>query len=858
MKVNLNRQAGIITLPEDFATLEEITGDGRFHYVVRYNVDIPRAARQKAFLVKIHVSARSADHRDVAGFVNLNSQELIDNLLTRQSERRELNRSFTQGYIRTLVSDITAKIPNDKARNLSTSSIKKTHSNHEDSKITEQTYLFSNKRFQLAKVSDLTEKNSAQPILQTPLWQPEARSITSAKTTQEGAFDLLFRYAIDPANIGRKTNQYSDTARMHQGVHQSLMGVAKDVVQDVGSVSQTKFGLLSTVLTDQKNKPANQLGLAANDYTHVLVTEQTNVVTVEEDLYIPISDTPDKFYLIFELQDVKGVETENLSSVVHHSANYAILTVPTIPPFVSVKALKGANRLELRQLDPNGAGVYIYRRAIGNHGAITDADYVQVEKLALRPQDGCKWYTDKYTGMKSVIYRVVPYNRFEVKSHEFASVVLNSTNQYAFVQAPYQRKRSFLSLSAKVVDRTVRVEVNDLPPGVLSFQIYRQDLSRNQNMVEAEKVGKAVYSDTFDPRNARFYITDELVVPRRVYSYSALLTFRDGTNLWSADIVTIDYNPVLNNVIETRLSPIKALNVGSELDIQFEINSVILDGKVDQIRNALEQQGLLGFFQNDITDNRQNLQNLIAYQIKRTNITTGEVEDLGVFIGTQFSDRTIGRTKGVKPIVPTSTYEYTVSTHFRSPESLIDTFTRTVTDTTNPDRSYTYSPSKWYHPITLSEGNLVSARSLQRNHAQEAFTFGTIGDIVFARISLPDEKPVLHEATAKPLGKGKVMVQWKIKGSSKKIDHFLVTKEEMGMKTMIGKAHALTETNNMSFVESFAPHVVKAIPAKQSPVTSIVDSTYETAVTYHITPVFFDYSQGAAVKTAQIITKKIR
>jgi len=858
MKINIDHQSNILSLPTDFATLENITDTGRFHYVIKYNVNVPRAVKEGAFLVKIHATLSPPDVKDVAGFVRLNSREVIQNLLTRQAAKIESNRAFSNSYIATVVSDITSKIPNNQTIELKSSRVQHSSRNHEDTNLTAEKFLFQKHSFKLAKASDLTARNVSQPILQTPLYQPAGSEITPTMSAQEHGADLIFRFGIDPAQVGTKTSLVADTEKVRAGILQRPRGVARDVlVGNVAGSVRASFGILNLLVGDPRGRPSDQFGVANTDYAHVQVYEKTNILTIEEDLFLNVSDVGDQFYLIFDLQDIHGIQTETVSSIVHNSRNLSVFTLPVRLPFVSATQCSGYNLLELKQIDPNGAGVIIYKKIIDTHTAITEANYVQVAKISLRTQDGSKWYKDLTPGMRPVIYRVIAYNRAELKGHDFASVVVNPSQKVHMVRSKTQQRRLFVSLNAKILDKTIQIELNDIPAGVLSMRIYRQDLSRHETLSEATRVGN-VYVQKLPSPAMRFYVTDTTPVDQRIYDYRVLLIFRDGSQFWSSSNTTIQFNPIVNNIITTSSTPIKVVNVGSELDITFILSSVIAEGKIDKVKKAMEQQGILGFFQNDITTNRALLQNLIAYQIKRANLTTGEVEDMGVFIGPQFSDKEIGRNKGVKPVTAGNVYEYTINTHFRSAQSLLTTFTTTVTDTINSSRTYSFAPARWQHPVTLRDGNLVSTSTLQRNHANTDFTFGTIGDIIHIRISLAPPLPSVDAAIATTLGKGKVLLQWHLKGTAKQIDHFLVTREEMGMKTVVGKAHSLTDASSLQFIDSpsLAPGTA-ANPTQNSPVSSLA-SNLETAAIYYVTPVLFDLSHGSTIKSTQIIHRRLK
>jgi hypothetical protein len=134
-----------------------------------------------------------------------------------------------------------------------------------------------------------------------------------------------------------------------------------------------------------------------------------------------------------------------------------------------------------------------------------------------------------------------------------------------------------------------------------------------------------------------------------------------------------------------------------------------------------------------------------------------------------------------------------------------------------------------------------------------------VGDILHIRISLTLPVPAVQKATVSPLGKGKVLLQWELKGNPKQIDHFLVMKEEMGMRTLAGKVHALTDARSLQFIDTPSlPEVTRANPARNLPLSGLVNQALETAVTYHVTPVLHDLSHGPATKSSQTITKKLR
>lgn len=818
MKFSIAKQTGIITLPEEFATLERVKNSGFYEYKFRYNIDVAKALRGKYYFVKIHISPRSPEYQDSVSLATLNSKELIANILQGDQKSREINRSFTQNYIVSLTSDITSRISNQNPRRLTS----------------QEEAIFESKRFELVKNSTLVQENISEPSFQKTQFQPPKNSVVSVTNNKENAFSLIFEHGIDPAEIASETNSYIDSYRSYGGILNPLKGTAREAIKltsEVGGAAQKKYGLLSSVFNSQRNiEGSDQLSRAPDDFSLVLTKNLTNKVTIEETLELPIGLTPDQFYVIFELKNSSDILAERIYKVVQHGKNLAILSLPEKEPYISVTSLDGYNRIEVKQLDPLAAGVFLYRRAFDSHSAITDAEYTQIGKIPLREEEGVKYFMDRFPSAKTVIYRVIAYNRAEQKAHNFSSFVLNKTTKISLKK---QKRRVFLSVITSIVDRTIQVELSDLPVNVIAVRVYKQDLTKNQKLEDSELVGNTVFVQNNNGINSKFFVRDEAVVDNRSYKYNVLLVFRDGTEVWSTSSSEIFYNPTTRNILETRIDSLVTPKIGITTDVQFTIRTNILEGKLDQVKKVLEKQGLLSFFQQDIEDNKDKLQNLIGYHIIRKNIITGEVEDMGVFLDSNFSDQEVGKTRAVKPLQAAYTYEYMIITHFRNASTMIDTISKEVTNTRNPLLDYSFLPSKWEHPITLREGSIVSEASLLRNHAQTSFTFGTVGDITYVRVSLPDENPIIYDCVVRQQSGKKVLVQWKVNGSIKKIDHFLITREEMGMKTVIGRVHSQSESNFFQFVDTLSSR----------------KDDHPKAFMYGITPILFDYNHGVLERT---------
>ena len=136
--------------------------------------------------------------------------------------------------------------------------------------------------------------------------------------------------------------------------------------------------------------------------------------------------------------------------------------------------------------------------------------------------------------------------------------------------------------------------------------------------------------------------------------------------------------------------------------------------------------------------------------------------------------------------------------------------------------------------LRCTNGNLVSENSLRRNHAKTDFTFGTVVNVTDIDVSLSDVLPSLYDGKAKELGSDRVLVQWKVQGNVDKIDHFIVILETLGIRTIVGKSHNITNSNYFQFVDELT-------------------NEESGGLTYYIMPVYYDYSRGTELKTNQVV-----
>jgi len=819
MKVSLKKQTNIIDVPEDGAVhLLEITSDGYFKYEVNYRTDPRKAIQNKSILVKMLASSKPITNQPQKILTSFNPDQLISNILKKSSNNKDQSRGQVSNVFFTYISDISAKIPNDKTTQLTLKPAIQT--------LVPEVTLKKDKLVKLKSVQEITNSNIIMPVLEnnisTAILSPGlVRNTSIAKNVSL----QLASKGVDPAQIsGAPTRTIQSAKKVSGGVTAQPNPVLKQMnLSDVQKVS------LTGNLVNEIN-PSTHLQLRSTDYVNVVVDSPRTTLDIQEYLYIPIGLLQlDEFFLVLQLTNNLNVPVQTITISVPHAKNVANLQIPTIPPSIQIlqTGLPGKNVVQVKQLDPTAVGVAVYRKEIKKSIPNVDAAYTFIGNINATYGQDFQRMEDVVNNFNTILYRAIPYNSHNIKSGEFSSSGAKG------IQRPrnankYQRRHNFVSLLGEIVTNAISIEIRDIPSGVCLVSL----LKRNLTIFE-EDFSLVVKSSliTNEETSAPLFLTDNDVQEDRIYEYQVQLLYPDGSIERGANNLIIKYEPVTANIVETSLSKPLVVQNDSEIDVQFTLNSSLIPTNMDLIKSTLAKQGLLDFFQKAVGDEKEKLQNIIAYNVKRTNVTTGEVEDFGIISETDFSDKKFGKVQGVKVLEAGFEYRYAVTTYFRSAETTLNTVSRTVV--TSQNQSYNLTPSKWYHPVTLNKGSLVSPNSLTRNHSQNVFSFGSVGNIVTTNVSLANILPSIAQASAQKFGKSSILVQWRIQGSVTKIDHFIVIMEMVGMRTVVGKSHNISESNYFQFVDN------------------LTDGEHGK-LTYYIVPVFYDFSRGTEVATNEV------
>lgn len=818
MKVSLKKETNIIDVPDEGAVrLIETTKDGYFRYEVSYRVDPQRAIQNDAITVKILASQKPFSKQPTSLLTQFNPELLIKNIQKKASINKDQSKSQKSNIIFTYISDISSKIPNNKTTELAIGNVLGKGN----------VILNKQKIIKTQTVQEINEQNITLPVLENNLANTVVQTQIPRNTAiaRKDFVNILIRKGIDPAKIsGTKINTIQSAKKVADGVVSS----PAQSLKKYNLTESQKISFFGNLINDIN--PNSVLQLNSLDHVNVLVDSPRTTIDIIETVDIPIGLLQlDTFFFILQLIDKNGIEIQSINISVPHSKNISNLEIPVHPPKLVVlqTGIPGKNIIQVKQVDKNATGVALYRKEIKTGIPITDSSYTFIGDISITSDQDFQRIEDFVNNYNTVIYRAIPFNSSRMMSSEFDTAGVQGIKRRK--SEKYDKRQNFVSIVGEIVNGAISLEIRDIPPGVCLVSLLRRNLTiREKNFSVIVKP----FLITNEEYGAPLFATDNNVQENRIYEYQVELLYPDGNKDIGANNLIIKYEPITANIVETTVSKPNVIQSGVDLDVQFELNSSLTSTDLDYIQKTLKNQGLLDYYQDGILSEKEKLQSIIAYGIKRANLTTGELEDFGIVADTNFSDKKYGPVKSVKPLQAGNEYRYFITTYFRKTETTLENVERTVQVSQNI--FYTFKPSKWLHPLTLKNGNITTEASRKKNHSQTAFSFGAVGSIATVNVSLADVLPSVVEASAQKFGKNSNIIRWRVQGQVTKIDHFIIILEMIGMRTVVGKCHNISESNYFQFID-------------------VLENGEKGKLTYYIVPVFYDFVRGTEVSTNEVI-----
>lgn len=821
MYFRFNRRFNVLKVEDSFAKLVGLLASGDMFFEFTYSISQLQAVQKNSLKVNVSVLSKTIPRRPLlqnshVGYINTRS--LVQNILTQVTHAKLVVKEQETYTVATRASDISAWINNEIVGQLRAGTNP------------EQIPSFTTTKLVTKPASTLKLDNEVKPLMQflahTNLPAENIDTLTSSSLdldTRQTMFDMILRQGIDPSHITELT---------HRSIPASytLGGIVRPT-RAPEQVFDPSVQLLNYYVLNDQAEPSRTLTNQIQDDVLVQVVEQVT----KDELDIPVrivipkharflegADTS-HFLVKFDLIDGKTKATiDSITKTLDVARHIQLYYTPRKPPVVQVSASEVSSRvnLEIKQVDSGATSVQVYKKTL-YRATVEVEDYTLIGTYPLTAKQQSLIVAVEKPLNSNALYRIVPVGLLGTKGFEYTNVVV-APSRYFPIKA--------VAINAKCSELGIEVEIRQFPPSATSVEILAKNLTTHDSVYR--NVGGVNLIDDASRVADYVSVTDTLVSEGRVYEYVARVTYKSGLSELSGNAI-IEFVKLTPGKVDLQISDVDVTNEGDEPNVTFNIRSIVVDENIDVVLALLKRQDIKEFFDGDIAKEREFLKSLIAHNVQRVDLNSGRREDFGVVVDDFFDDRGLRKNNSVSPLAFGKKYRYEISTLLRAPETMFDQFVKTKVDGVT-QKSYTFSPSKFLHPIVLTRGVIVTAAGLRTRYTKEAMSHGLIGSMETIEISFDDQPARIQNPASARFNRSLNIITWKLEGSIDQIDHFLITKDVHGVRTIIGKAHSEFEFGNCQYLHP-------------------VSSRDQGELKYIITPVFNSYRIGVSAITNSVV-----
>lgn len=710
---------------------------------------------------------------------------LLNNALKKDSKSAAINNRILEGFI-----DFTNKVDNS----------------NKESTVTKKDFILLSKE-------NIISSNNIEPILEYSTFVTGNFIDTNAELSIKS---ILFDQS-DPSQIECKSIVNTST---------NFQGLISESKKNYNSFYNNK--IISKILEERVELSVENL--TEESLVPVLSEGQTSVKTVTKRVLLSNNDIRDTFSVKAQLLNKSGVVVDTIQKEVNHVYNARYIKSPTVPPYIKCVALNGKNIISVRQNDDFATSIDLYRRSINRSKNLLEQPYILLDTLILTKKDGILQYTDDVGNASDYIYRAVPRGFGAKLSGNFA----NAVAKRKFYGMTNERKNKFfhVGIVASSVQEGVKIDVFNLPPGVVSIRLFSRNKTRKQTDYSSvfSFLDKSNFINIDEP-DRKYSFLDDSSKLFDIIEYSVLMYYRNGDQELSSTNEIYENIPFTVGIVDTVIKNIQISSNNIVNNVSFDISSKIIDKEKNVLKNLLEEQGFADLYSDELLEEKETLNELIAHRVRRINLNTGQSEYFRPITDNKFDDARLRVIDGIEPL-RNRAYRYEISALLRTPETLFERNYKTLSNSI--DINVRTLPLKFRHPIVAKTGNVVGKNTLFSHYAQSAFEFGNVGNFVREDVSFFQGKPTLTTLVVTDINANINSLSWRIVGDKTLIDHFIVVYNRYGNEEIIGKAHALVDKDNVEFIH-------KGIDRRMG--------SYK----YKILPIYIDYTQGAFIESEEIV-----
>lgn len=787
-------KTNVLVVDDDYARLLQIRPDGSWEFEFSYSVSRAQVLKLTALNVNVSVATRSVvSKQQLAGshVAHTDARGFINNILSQQSDAKSAFKQQEQYVVATRKSDITAYIDNNvRATSSSTKLV-------------------------LKPVADIRRSGEVLPVLGRLGYVSLNDTVLSASSGQgldALMYDMVFHMGIDPTFVVDMDNRSLTASDALGGVLRPSIGVHDEFAPSSLLLNELVVGLGAS------NAPVDTSEHNDASSTAVAVSVSDDVIRVPISVVIPApkDKTQLSHTVRFDLLSVGNV-IDTVTKQLNVSKHVQFFQTPKASPLVTMRRSDVASRvtLTIRQRDPIATSVAIYSRTIYKDTRVR-AGYVSLGTYDAAPHVSAEFDAPLNS---VVLFRVVPVGPTGILGSEFTNVVVRPSK--------FTPRKSVV-LVTKNEDTGIRLECSSIPHDAVSIEFISRNLTNRESTFH-NVGGDIIAVDEATRRADHMTVLDTSVSAGNVYEFATRIIYAQG-NVEQVGQAIAEFNQPLPGKVDTVITDINVQHDTGVPNVTFTIKTTTLSNQVNTVRTLMEAQGIYELFRDDVANERTAIQDLVAHNVQRVDMTTGERSDFGTIIDGKFSDVDLGKNSAISPLSLGHRYRYDVTPQLRVPETLLTELKVTRTDPTT-HKPYTFSPAKFLHPITLTQGVITTTAGLALKFAKDPMAYGTIGNVVSTDISFDDSETRIVAPAAELLDDRSVLLTWRVQGLLDSIDCFIVIKVTDDVRTLVGKTHAFSST--CQFLHTLTKRDVGEI-------------------TYVIVPVFNTYKVGTVVTTNTI------
>lgn len=823
MHYKFNRRFNLLNVSDDFASLKKIHANGDIEFEFTYVVSQQKVVSNESLTVNVSIVTRTLKQKALlenSQVGKIDSKKLISNILQQMPNAKSVIKQRDEYSVAVKSSDISAHINNEIFGQLK-------------AKVpTSNIYQLNKPSLKLVFASEINEAADAKPILGRIAYTAieNVGTPTSSSVSESPSrlmHDMIVRQGIDPSRVLEMTHRSTPATDAVDGTLKKQKSQERDGDPSGRLLNQYLFP------PEGNSRPGSSSGVADSTLVQVFVNEVDPNVEVPVRVIIPRhamkSDKNREGMHLFVKFDLINSKThaavDTVSKTLDVSRHLQMYYTPKVPPIVKFARSVQSSRanLEIKQIDPGAHAVQVYKKTL--HRSTPEIeDYSLIGTYDVKSNQQSLLVPVTLPRDSVTLYRVVPLGRQGTQGFEYTNVVIKPER--------FKQIKS-LSMAVQPIENGIRIEARNIPTHVVAIEFKVRNRSIHEKEFRNVNGNVSLIDDSL--RSANYTtIVDRNVFPGNVYEYVARLIYSSGLS----DIVghsLIEFIQPAPGKVDTRISNVQ-VSMSTSPNVTFDINTRIINTDLDVVKNLLQQQDVYDLFKNDVFKEREFLKNLIAHNVQRVNLTTGLREDFGVVTTLNFNDTELSKNYAIEPLKPGQKYRYEVTALLRSPETLLESLVKDRVDPVTK-KPYSYLPAKFLHPIVLKDGTLVSSTGLKTNYSKDPMAHGAIGATQSTEVSLNIEPAYVVDATASRFDRSLNVLTWRLEGAIDQVDHFMIIKDVLGVRTLIGKAHSEFPLGNCQYLHK-------------------VSNRDEGSLVYVIVPVFNDYKVGAEVVSNSIVVDK--